>query len=33
VIRDIPPAAEIAERLVTDAEQRMLGRRNCIEAA
>ena len=33
LIHDIPPAAEIVERTVTEAEQLMLGRRNFIAAA
>lgn len=33
LIHDIPPAAEIVERVVTEAEQLLLGRRNFIAAA
>ena len=33
LIHDIPPAAEIVERIVTEAEQLLLGRRNFIAAA
>ena len=33
LIHDIPPAAEIVERIVTEAEQLLLGRRNFVAAA
>jgi nitronate monooxygenase len=33
LIHDIPPAAEIVERVVTEAEQLLLGRRNFVAAA
>ena len=33
LIHDITPAAEIVERIVTEAEQIMLGRRNFVAAA
>jgi nitronate monooxygenase len=33
LIHDIPPAAEIVDRIVTEAEQTLLGRRNFISAA
>jgi nitronate monooxygenase len=33
LIHDVPPAAEIVERVVTEAEQLLLGRRNFVAAA
>jgi nitronate monooxygenase len=33
LIHDIPKAAEIVDRIVTEAEQTLLGRRNFVSAA